>query len=52
MLIAFEWISSLVQRQGPGIMVVAVTITDSVPFMPTQPIAVLAGAVFGLTNGL
>jgi len=52
MLIAFEWISSLVQRQGPGIMVVAVTITDSVPFMPTQPIAVLAGAVFGLTKGL
>jgi len=46
------WIASVAQEQGPWVMVLAVMTTDSVPLMPTQPIAIIAGAVYKLPKGL
>jgi uncharacterized membrane protein YdjX (TVP38/TMEM64 family) len=45
-------IASLAKEEGPLSMVLAVALADSIPLVPTQPISLLAGAVFGLKIGL
>lgn len=47
-----QLIAAVAQKQGPLAMVLAVALTDSVPLVPTQPISIIAGAVFGLPIGL
>jgi len=47
-----DTISILAKEGGPPIMALAVAITDSVPLVPTQPVSVLAGLIFGLKFGL
>lgn len=37
---------------GPAAMALAAAVTDTVPLVPTQPIAVMAGFLFGLKLGL
>lgn len=44
--------AALAENGGPGLFVLAVAVTDSVPFAPTQPVSILAGAIFGLGLGL
>jgi len=46
------WIAAVAQKEGPVSMVIAVALTDSIPLAPTQPMAMMAGAVFGLKMGL
>ena len=43
-----EW----AEQGGPTAMSMAVAISDAVPLLPTQPISVLAGALFGFQTGL
>jgi uncharacterized membrane protein YdjX (TVP38/TMEM64 family) len=45
-------IASLAKEEGPLSMVLAVALADSIPLVPTQPISILAGAVFGFKIGL
>eukprot|EP00567_Pseudictyota_dubia_P015102 CAMPEP_0197436710 /NCGR_PEP_ID=MMETSP1175-20131217/4139_1 /TAXON_ID=1003142 /ORGANISM="Triceratium dubium, Strain CCMP147" /LENGTH=225 /DNA_ID=CAMNT_0042966079 /DNA_START=190 /DNA_END=867 /DNA_ORIENTATION=+ len=42
----------MAERGGPLSLSLAVFIADIVPFFPSQPLAILAGAVFGFTTGL
>lgn len=48
----WDHIADVTEQFGAWTMVVAVTISDSIPLAPTQPIAIVAGAVFGLPIGL
>lgn len=45
-------VSSLAQKGGPPFMALAVSISDSIPLLPTQPISVIAGALFGFPTAL
>ena len=45
-------IASLAKEEGPLSMVLAVALADSIPLVPTQPLSILAGAVFGFQVGL
>jgi uncharacterized membrane protein YdjX (TVP38/TMEM64 family) len=45
-------VSRLAQRGGPPFMALAVSISDVVPLLPTQPISVIAGALFGFPTAL
>lgn len=40
------------ERGGPLFMAIAVALSDSIPLVPTQPISIIAGALFGLKVGL
>ena len=42
----------LAKEGGPPIMALAVAISDTLPLVPTQPISIIAGALFGLKLGL
>lgn len=42
----------LAKEGGPPIMALAVALSDTVPLVPTQPISIIAGALFGLKLGL
>jgi uncharacterized membrane protein YdjX (TVP38/TMEM64 family) len=44
-------ISSLAQRGGPLSLTLMVLIADSLPCLPSQPVAILSGAVFGFWGG-
>lgn len=46
------FLTNLAQKGGLPAMALAVTISDSVPLLPTQPISIIAGAVFGFQSGL
>ena len=43
---------SLAKEGGPPIMALAVALSDTLPLVPTQPISIIAGALFGLKLGL
>lgn len=45
-------IQTVATEGGPPTMALAVAITDTVPLVPTQPVAVIAGVLFGLKFGL
>lgn len=47
-----DTIEALAQQGGPLFMTLAVAFTDSMPFAPTQPVAIIAGVLFGLKVGL
>jgi uncharacterized membrane protein YdjX (TVP38/TMEM64 family) len=44
-------ISSLAKRGGPLSLTLTVLIADSLPCLPSQPVAILSGAVFGFWGG-
>lgn len=52
MMLILAALSSSAVKMGPSAMVLAVIVTDSVPILPTQPIAVAAGALFGFYRGI
>ena len=45
-------VTKIAQQGGPPAMAAAVAISDSVPLLPSQPISVVAGALFGFPTGL
>jgi uncharacterized membrane protein YdjX (TVP38/TMEM64 family) len=47
-----ETIMSVAQEGGPPLMIMVVALTDTLPLIPTQPISIVAGALFGLKVGL
>ena len=47
-----SFVTKIAQQGGPPAMAAAVAISDSVPLLPTQPISVVAGALFGFPTGL
>eukprot|EP00546_Thalassionema_frauenfeldii_P020480 CAMPEP_0178902992 /NCGR_PEP_ID=MMETSP0786-20121207/4913_1 /TAXON_ID=186022 /ORGANISM="Thalassionema frauenfeldii, Strain CCMP 1798" /LENGTH=317 /DNA_ID=CAMNT_0020574321 /DNA_START=159 /DNA_END=1112 /DNA_ORIENTATION=+ len=47
-----ESATSLIQQGGLPLMALAVALSDSIPLIPTQPISIAAGAVFGFSGGL
>ena len=47
-----DQIAAIAQQGGPPIMALAVALADSIPLVPTQPISIVAGALFGLKLGL
>jgi uncharacterized membrane protein YdjX (TVP38/TMEM64 family) len=49
---AVTQLTTLAQQGGPWVMTLAVAISDAVPLLPTQPISILAGALFGFSLGL
>lgn len=46
------FITEIARQGGPPVMALAVAISDSVPLVPTQPISLVAGALFGIQMGL
>jgi uncharacterized membrane protein YdjX (TVP38/TMEM64 family) len=49
---AREAILTIAKEGGPPIMALAVALADTIPLVPTQPISLVAGALFGLKMGL
>ena len=47
-----ETVLTVAKEGGPPIMALAVTLADIIPLVPTQPISIVAGALFGLKLGL
>ena len=47
-----ETIFTIAEEGGPPFMAVAVALADSLPLVPTQPISIIAGVLFGLKLGL
>jgi uncharacterized membrane protein YdjX (TVP38/TMEM64 family) len=47
-----ETVLKVATEGGPPILVLAVALADSIPLVPTQPISIVAGALFGLKLGL
>jgi len=48
----FDTASMAMKAGGPPLAILTVTMTDSIPLVPTQPISVLAGAVLGFSQAL
>jgi uncharacterized membrane protein YdjX (TVP38/TMEM64 family) len=47
-----DQIAAIALQGGPPIMALAVALADSIPLVPTQPISIVAGALFGIKLGL
>eukprot|EP00523_Entomoneis_sp_CCMP467_P006868 CAMPEP_0168727758 /NCGR_PEP_ID=MMETSP0724-20121128/5338_1 /TAXON_ID=265536 /ORGANISM="Amphiprora sp., Strain CCMP467" /LENGTH=312 /DNA_ID=CAMNT_0008774591 /DNA_START=34 /DNA_END=972 /DNA_ORIENTATION=- len=45
-------LTQFAETGGLPVLALAVTLTDSIPLVPTQPISILAGAVLGFKGGL